>query len=122
MAYFARLTRSSMLETMSEDYVRTARGKGLPQSLVVRRHVLKNALIPVVTVFGIQFGSLLGGAVITESIFDWPGVGRLLVQSISTRDYNIVQSLILLAATVYMLVNLIADLLYGIIDPRVRQR
>jgi len=121
-AVLARFIRSSILETLFQDYVRTARGKGLPQSLVVRRHVLKNALIPVVTVFGIQFGSLLGGAVITESIFDWPGVGRLLVQSISTRDYNIVQSLILLAATVYMLVNLIADLLYGIIDPRVRQR
>jgi len=121
-AVLARFIRSSILETLFQDYVRTARGKGLSQDTVVRRHVLKNALIPVVTVFGIQFGALLGGAVITESIFDWPGVGRLLVQSISTRDYNIVQALILLAATVYMLVNLGADLLYGVIDPRVRQQ
>jgi len=121
-AVFGRFIRSSVLETLFQDYVRTARGKGLPQGLVIRRHVLKNALIPVVTVFGINVGGLLGGAVITESVFDWPGVGRLLIQSISTRDYNVVQALILMAATVYMLVNLATDLVYGVLDPRIRRQ
>ncbi len=121
-AVFGRFIRSSLLETLFQDYVRTAHSKGLAPDLVVKRHVLRNALIPVVTVFGINVGSLLGGAVITESIFDWPGVGRLLVQSISTRDYNVVQALILIAAGVYMLTNLFTDLLYGVLDPRVRRR
>lgn len=121
-AVFARFIRSSILETLFQDYVRTAYGKGLSGRLVVTRHVLRNALIPVVTVFGIQFGALLGGAVITETIFDWPGVGRLLVQSIQNRDYSIVQALILLAVMVYLVVNLFTDLLYGAIDPRVRRQ
>jgi peptide/nickel transport system permease protein len=121
-AVFVRFIRSSILETLFQDYVRVAHAKGLPPGLVIRRHVLKNALIPVLTVFGVQFGALLGGAVITESIFDWPGVGRLLVQSISTRDYNIVQVLILMAVTVYVLVNLVTDLLYGVIDPRISKQ
>jgi peptide/nickel transport system permease protein len=120
-AIFARFIKSSILETLHQDYVRTAYSKGLSKRSVVLHHVLKNALIPVVTVFGIQFGGLLGGAVITESIFDWPGLGRLLVQSILARDYSIVQALILLAVTVYLVVNLFTDLLYGVIDPRVHR-
>jgi peptide/nickel transport system permease protein len=120
-AIFARFIKSSILETLHQDYVRTAYSKGLSKRSVVLNHVLKNALIPVVTVFGIQFGGLLGGAVITESIFDWPGLGRLLVQSILARDYSIVQALILLAVTVYLVVNLFTDLLYGVIDPRVHR-
>jgi len=119
-AVFARFTRSSVLETMHQDYIRTARGKGLPRRRVVSRHILANAMIPVVTVFGIQFGNLLGGAVITEAIFNWPGLGRLLVQSILTRDYSVVQALIMLAVTVYLIVNLCTDLVYGVLDPRIR--
>jgi peptide/nickel transport system permease protein len=121
-AIFARFMKSSVLETLHQDYVRTAYSKGLPRHLVVRRHVLTNAMIPVVTVFGIQFGGLLGGAVITEAIFNWPGLGRLLVQSILTRDYGIVQALIMLAVAVYLTVNLCTDLLYGALDPRIRRR
>ncbi len=118
-AVWARFIKSSILETLTLDYVRTAHSKGLKQNVVITRHVLRNAMIPVVTVFGLNFGSLLGGAVITESIFDWPGVGRLLVQSLLTRDYSIVQALILMAVIVYLLVNLMTDLLYGVIDPRI---
>jgi peptide/nickel transport system permease protein len=118
-AIWARFIKSSILETIGQDYVRTARSKGLRQRVVVTRHVLRNALVPVITVFGLNFGSLLGGAVITESIFDWPGVGRLLVQSLLTRDYSIVQALIMLSVLVYLLVNLTTDLLYGFVDPRI---
>ena len=118
-AVWARFIKSSILETISQDYVRTARSKGLPQTVVITRHVLRNAMIPVITVFGLNFGSLLGGAVITESIFDWPGVGRLLVQSLLTRDYSIVQALIMMAVLVYLVVNLVTDLLYGVVDPRI---
>lgn len=121
-AVFTRFIKSSILEVSHQDYIRTARGKGLPESQVVFVHTIRNALIPLVTVFGIQFGGLLGGAVITETIFDWPGVGRLLVQSIVTRDYSIVQALILMAVTVYLFVNLATDILYGVIDPRVRRQ
>jgi peptide/nickel transport system permease protein len=121
-AIFARFMKSSILETLHQDYVRTAYSKGLPRNLVVRRHVLTNAMIPVVTVFGIQFGGLLGGAVITEAIFNWPGLGRLLVQSILTRDYGIVQALIMLAVAVYLTVNLCTDIVYGALDPRIRRR
>lgn len=121
-AVFTRFIKSSILEVSHQDYIRTARGKGLPESQVVFVHTVRNALIPLVTVFGIQFGGLLGGAVITETIFDWPGVGRLLVQSIVTRDYSIVQALILMAVTVYLFVNLATDILYGVIDPRVRRQ
>lgn len=120
-AILARFIKSSVLETLYQDYVRTAYSKGLPRNLVVTRHILRNALIPVVTVFGIQMGSLLGGAVITESIFDWPGVGRLLVQSILTRDYGVVQALIMMGVMVYLLINLATDLLYAVIDPRTRE-
>jgi peptide/nickel transport system permease protein len=118
-AVWARFIKSSILETIHQDYVRTARSKGLPQNVVITRHVLRNAMIPVITVLGLNFGSLLGGAVITESIFDWPGVGRLLVQSLLTRDYSIVQALILMAVLVYLMVNLVTDLLYGVVDPRI---
>ena len=118
-AVWARFIKSSILETITQDYVRTAHSKGLPQSIVITRHVLRNAMIPVITVFGLNFGSLLGGAVITESIFDWPGVGRLLVQSLLTRDYSIVQALIMMAVLVYLMVNLLTDLLYGVVDPRI---
>jgi peptide/nickel transport system permease protein len=119
-AIFARFLRSAMSEVLAQDYVRTATGKGLPERAVVRNHVLRNALIPVVTMLGIQFGGLLGGTVIVEAIFDWPGLGRLLVTSISSRDYAVVQGTILLAATSFLVVNLLTDLTYGLLDPRIR--
>jgi peptide/nickel transport system permease protein len=119
-AIFARFLRASVTEALGQDYVRTAAAKGLSQRRIVRGHVLQNALIPVVTMFGIQFGGLLGGAVIVEAIFDWPGLGRLLVTSISSRDYAVVQGTILLAATAFLVVNLITDLTYGLLDPRIR--
>jgi peptide/nickel transport system permease protein len=119
-AIFARFLRTAMEEVLAQDYVRTATGKGLPGRAVVRDHVLRNALIPVVTMLGIQFGGLLGGTVIVEAIFDWPGLGRLLVTSISSRDYAVVQGTILLAATSFLVVNLLTDLTYGLLDPRIR--
>jgi peptide/nickel transport system permease protein len=119
-AIFARFLHNAITETLSQDYVRTAAAKGLAERLVVRRHVLRNALIPVVTMLGIQFGGLLGGAVIVEAIFDWPGLGRLLVTSISSRDYAVVQGTILLAASAFLFVNLLTDLTYGLLDPRIR--
>jgi peptide/nickel transport system permease protein len=119
-AIFARFLRAAIADTLAQDYVRTAAGKGLSEGAVVRGHVLRNALIPVVTMLGIQFGGLLGGAVIVEAIFDWPGLGRLLVTSISSRDYAVVQGTILLAATAFLVVNLLTDLTYGFLDPRIR--
>jgi peptide/nickel transport system permease protein len=116
----ARMMRSSMLEVLRQDYVRTARAKGLGEHVVVLRHALKNAAIPAVTVIGLQFGYLLGGAVITETVFAWPGMGRLIVEGIKFRDYPIVQSGILLLAMVFSLVNLAVDLLYAYLDPRIR--
>ena len=116
----ARMIRSSMLEVLRQDYVRTARAKGLGERLVVLRHALKNAAIPAVTVIGLQFGFLLGGAVITETVFAWPGMGRLVVEAIKFRDYPVVQSGILLLALIFSLVNLIVDLLYAYLDPRIR--
>lgn len=121
LAATARLTRSAMLEVLSQDYIRTARAKGLEESKVVRRHALVNALIPVVTVMGIQFGSLLGGAVVTEVIFSWPGLGRLTIDSIRNRDYPVVQACILLGAIGVILANLVVDLLYSRLDPRIHQ-
>jgi peptide/nickel transport system permease protein len=121
-AIFARFLKSSIAESLQQDYVRTAAAKGLSESRIVRGHVLKNALIPVVTMFGIQFGGLLGGAVIVEAIFGWPGLGRLLVTSIASRDYSVVQGTILLAAAAFLVVNLITDLTYGLLDPRIRTR
>jgi ABC-type dipeptide/oligopeptide/nickel transport system permease component len=116
----ARMTRSSLLEVLAQDYVRTARAKGVPAHRVVLVHALRNAFLPILTALGLQLGALLGGAVLTESVFGWPGVGRLLVDSIFTRDYAMVQGLVLLFAVTYVLVNLVVDLLYVVIDPRVR--
>jgi peptide/nickel transport system permease protein len=118
-AILTRFLRGSIVDVLRQDYVRTAAAKGLNDRRIVWRHVLRNALIPVVTMIGIQFGGLLGGAVIVEAIFDWPGLGRLLVTSISSRDYTVVQSTILLAAAAFLVVNLITDLAYGFLDPRV---
>lgn len=120
-ALLARMTRSMMLETLGEDYVRTARAKGLNQPSVVIRHALRNALIPLVTVVGLSFAILLGGAVITEQVFNIPGVGRLLIQAIGRRDYPLVQGIVLIVALLYVLINLFVDILYGILDPRLRQ-
>ncbi len=119
-AVLTRFIRSAMLEVLSEDYVRTARAKGLRANAVVRRHALRNALIPVITVLGIQLGRLLGGAVIVEAVFAWPGMGRLVVQAITSRDYIVVQGTLLLLVTVFILINLLVDIAYGFIDPRVR--
>jgi peptide/nickel transport system permease protein len=119
-AIFGRFLRASILDVARQDHVRTATAKGLRPRAVAAGHVLRNALIPVVTVVGLQFGGLLGGAVVVESIFAWPGVGRLLVTSISSRDYAVVQAVILLSAVAYLLVNLLTDLAYGLLDPRIR--
>ncbi len=120
LAVIARMTRSSMLEVLEEDYVRTARAKGLSWTRVVGVHALRNALIPVVTVIGLQVGGLLAGAVLTETIFSWPGVGKWLIESINRRDYPALQGGIMLIASIVILVNLVVDLLYGLINPRIR--
>ncbi len=120
MAVIARMTRSSMLEVLREDYMRTARAKGLGPFRVVVVHGLRNALIPVVTVLGLQVGSLLGGAVLTETIFSWPGIGKWLIDAIGRRDYPVVQAGILISALVFIGVNLLVDLLYGVVNPRLR--
>jgi peptide/nickel transport system permease protein len=120
MAIIARMTRAAMLEVLRQDYVRTATAKGLTRRLVVLRHALKNALLPVVTVIGLQVGLLLGGAVLTETIFAWPGVGRWIYDAISARDYAIVQGAILVLALIFVLVNLAVDLSYALLDPRIR--
>jgi len=119
-AVVARLTRSSMLEVLRQEYVRTARAKGLREQVVVYRHALRNALIPIVTIVGLQFGFLLGGAVIAEVVFSWPGVGRLAVDSILARDYPVVQGCVLLVAAIFVVLNLSVDLLYGWLNPRIR--
>jgi len=121
-AVITRTLRSSLLEALAEDYVRTARAKGLSEWVVIRGHVLKNALIPVVTVLGLQLGTLIGGAVITEYVFALPGVGRLVVDAVFARDYPLVQGVILLIALGFIVSNLLVDLLYGYIDPRIRLR
>jgi dipeptide transport system permease protein len=120
LAVIARQTRSAMLEVLGEDYVRTARAKGLSDSRVVGLHALRNALIPVVTTIGLQVGTLLAGAILTETIFAWPGIGKWMVDSIFKRDYVVVQSGLLLIALIVMAVNLIVDLLYAVINPRIR--
>jgi ABC-type dipeptide/oligopeptide/nickel transport system permease component len=119
-AYIARMTRGSMLEVLGREYVRTAHAKGLADRSVVLKHALRNALIPLVTVIGLQFGALLGGAVITETIFAWPGVGRLTIQAIQTKDLPLVQACVLLLASIFVLANLLVDLLYAYLDPRIR--
>ncbi|MDR3517068.1 MAG: ABC transporter permease subunit [Azospirillaceae bacterium] len=120
LAVIARMTRSAMLEVLGEDYIRTARAKGLSSFRVVGLHALRNALIPVVTVIGLQVGTLLGGAILTETIFSWPGIGKWLIESINRRDYPVLQGGVLLVATLVMLVNLAVDLLYGALNPRIR--
>jgi peptide/nickel transport system permease protein len=120
MGVFARITRSSMLEALNQDYVRTARSKGLGESVVILRHTLKNALLPVITVIGLETGYLFSGAVLTESIFGWPGVGRWLYQSIIYRDYTVIQGATLVIASIFVVANLLVDLSYAVIDPRIR--
>jgi peptide/nickel transport system permease protein len=120
MARISRLARSAMLETLQSDYVRSARAKGLSGPVVVGKHALRNASLPILTVVAVEFGVLLGGAVVTETVFAWPGVGRLAVQAILTRDYPLVQAIVFVVATALVLVNLTVDLLYGLLDPRIR--
>jgi ABC-type dipeptide/oligopeptide/nickel transport system permease component len=120
MARTARMMRSSMLEVLGQEYMKTAKAKGLSPSIVILKHAMKNALIPVVTIIGMELGTLLGGAVITETIFAWPGVGRLAVQAIYNRDYPVVQAAVFILATIFVLVNLAVDILYTYLDPRVK--
>jgi dipeptide transport system permease protein len=117
-----RITRSSMLEILSEDYVRTARAKGLRPWAVLSNHALRNALIPLVTVIGLQFGYILGGAVVIETVFTWPGVGLFTIQAITNRDYPVVQAAVLILSSAVVIINLLVDLLYGLLDPRIRIR
>ena len=119
-AILTRMVRSSMIEELSSDYVRTARAKGLSTRAVLFRHAFRNALIPIVTVLGLQFGTLLAGTIVTETIFSWPGIGRLTVQAISSRDYPLLQGCILVIAVSYVLVNLVTDFVYALVDPRIR--
>jgi len=121
MASIARITRSAFLEILRADFIRTARAKGLPEFRTIAKHTLKNAAIPIVTIVGLQFGNLLGGAVVTETIFSWPGIGRLAIQSIYNRDYPIVQSCVFLTAAMFVVLNFLVDLAYGILDPRIRR-
>lgn len=120
MAIIARMTRSSMLEVMRSDYVRTARAKGQKMFFVVYKHALKNAIIPVLTIIGLQMGMLLGGAILTETIFAWPGIGRYIYDAIGYRDYPVIQSGILIIAFIFVMINLLVDLLYSFIDPRIK--
>ena len=120
-AMLTRMVRTSMLEELGQDYIRTARAKGLPEGTVVYRHALRNALIPVLTVLGLQFGALLAGAIVTETIFSWPGIGRLTIQAIGNRDYYLVQGCILAIGLTYVAVNVLTDLLYSVVNPRIRQ-
>jgi ABC-type dipeptide/oligopeptide/nickel transport system permease component len=122
VALVTRMTRSAMLEVLRQDFVRTARAKGLIERVVLVRHALQNALLPVITVVGLQFGALLGGAVLTETVFSWPGLGRLLVDSIFSRDYPVVQGIVLIFSSLFILVNLIVDMCYAYVDPRIRYR
>ncbi len=119
-AVLTRMIRTAMLEELSADYIRTARAKGLPESRVILRHALPNALIPVLTILGLQFGSLLSGAIVTETIFSWPGIGRLTLSAISNRDYALVQGCVLAIGLTYVAVNLLTDLAYTLANPRLR--
>lgn len=122
LAILARITRSAMLETLSQDYIRTARAKGVPERWVIARHVLKNALLPISTITGLQFGTLLGGAILTETIFAWPGIGSWIYDGILARDYPVVQAGVLFIAIAFVLINLLVDLSYVLIDPRVQYK
>jgi len=119
-AYIARMTRSSMLEVVRQDYIRTARSKGLSERIVIYKHALKNALIPIVTIIGLDLGSYLVGSVLTESIFGWPGIGRYMMQAITMRDFPVIQGMVLFTAMIFVLANLVVDITYGFIDPRIR--
>jgi len=119
IAILARMTRASLLEVLQEDYVRTARSKGMSRGSMLYKHALRNALIPVITALGLQLGQMLGGAVLTETVFSWPGLGRLTVFAIFNRDFVLVQGVVLVLATIYVTVNLLVDLSYGLFDPRV---
>jgi ABC-type dipeptide/oligopeptide/nickel transport system permease component len=121
MASIARITRSAVLEVQRADFVRTARAKGLGEFVVVVKHTLRNAALPILTITGLQFGTLLGGAVVTETVFSWPGMGRLAIQSIYNRDYPVVQSTVFIAAVLFIFINLTLDALYGMLDPRTRE-
>ncbi|HYA24810.1 MAG TPA: nickel ABC transporter permease [Terriglobales bacterium] len=120
-AILTRMVRTSMLEELGQDYIRTARAKGLPERTVVYRHALRNAMIPIITVLGLQFGALLAGAIVTETIFSWPGIGRLTIQAIGNRDYYLVQGCILAIGLTYVAVNFLTDLLYSVVNPRIRE-
>jgi ABC-type dipeptide/oligopeptide/nickel transport system permease component len=120
-AILTRMVRTAMLEELGQDYIRTARAKGLPERTVVYRHALRNAMIPVITVLGLQFGALLAGAIVTETIFSWPGIGRLTIQAIANRDYYLVQGCILAIGLTYVAANFVTDLLYSAVNPRIRQ-
>lgn len=122
LAILTRITRSAMLEVLSQDYVRTARAKGLAERVVIWQHALKNALLPVVTIIGLQFGTLLGGAILTETIFSWPGIGSWIYEGILNRDYPVVQGGVIFVALVFVIVNLIVDLSYALLDPRIQYR
>jgi peptide/nickel transport system permease protein len=119
-AILTRMVRTSMLEELGQDYIRTARAKGLPERTVVYKHALRNAMIPVLTLIGLQFGALLAGAIVTETIFSWPGIGRLTVSAISNRDYPLLQGCILAVGLTYVLVNLATDVMYVVVNPRIR--
>jgi len=121
-AVMARFTRASFVEVIQEDFVRTARAKGLSERVVVAKHALRNALIPVVTMMGLQFGFLLGGSIVVETVFSWPGLGRLLVDAVTQRDYPVIQGLVLLFSLEFILINLIVDVLYGVINPSIRYK
>ncbi|ARP75803.1 glutathione ABC transporter permease GsiC [Bordetella genomosp. 6] len=121
-AVMARFTRASFVEVIQEDFVRTARAKGLSERVVVTKHALRNALIPVVTMMGLQFGFLLGGSIVVETVFNWPGLGRLLVDAVTQRDYPVIQGLVLLFSLEFILINLIVDVLYGVINPSIRYK
>jgi peptide/nickel transport system permease protein len=120
-AILTRMVRTAMLEELSQDYIRTARAKGLPENVVVYKHALRNALVPVLTVVGLQFGALLAGAIVTETIFSWPGIGRLTIQAIGNRDYYLVEGCILMIGLTYVFVNFVTDFFYSLANPRIRQ-
>ena len=119
-AVYARMTRASMLEVAQLDFVKTARAKGLPEGIVQRRHVLRNALLPIVTLAGLQAGQLVGGAILTETVFAWPGIGRLMFEALSSRDYNLLLGVFLVSAAMVLLFNLVTDIVYRVVDPRIR--
>lgn len=120
LAIISRMTRSSMLDTLNQDYIRTARSKGLSEGRVIVKHGLRNALMPIVTVIGLQFGSLLGGAVLTETVFAWPGIGKYTVECITKSDFPVIQAVVLIIATIFVLMNLIVDIIYAFLDPRIK--